>query len=142
MRIIAFDVGSARTGVALSDESAFLASPLCVIAEKEISRAVLKAAELVTEYGAQLAVVGLPKRTDGGEGDSALRARAFAEALVKASGITVELCDERFSTTLANTYYNQAGKKGAQNRRQTLDAAAAAVILQSYLDNDKNKKQP
>ncbi len=136
MRIIGFDWGKARTGVALSDEGAVLATPLTVIVKSDPTALVAEAAALVREHGAGLAVVGCPRRSDNGaEGESAACARAFAAALNAACGIETVLCDERYSTVVAHQHYNESGKKGAQKRRQTIDSAAAAVILQSFLDH-------
>lgn len=137
MKIIAFDVGKARTGVAVSDATGFLASPLCVITRAVPQAIAEQAAAVAAEQGAKTAVFGLPLRTDGKEGETAEFAREVAAIFSQISQIEVVFSDERFSTVIAARNYNEAGKKGAQKRRQTIDAAAAAVILQSYLDHNK-----
>jgi len=134
MRILAFDVGTVRTGVAVSDESGVLATPVAVIKKSAPEKIAEEAARLVTEYGAARAVVGLPTRTDGGEGTTAPLARAFAAELEKRCCAEIVFRDEKFSTVIATQHFNEAGKKGARKRRETIDAAAAAVILQEYLD--------
>lgn len=104
--------------------------------------AVLEAAvQCVAKYSAGLAVVGLPLRDTGADGELAPWAREFAETLGERCHIEVRLYDERYTTAAAHVYYNEAGKHGSQKRRQTIDAAAAAVILQNFLDGRKRGKQ-
>lgn len=103
--------------------------------------AVLESAvQCVAKYGAGLAVVGLPLRDIGTDGELAPWAREFAKTLGERCSIEVCLYDERYTTAAAHVYYNEAGKHGAKKRRQTIDAAAAAVILQNFLDSRKRAK--
>lgn len=137
MKTIAFDLGRSRTGVAVSDDLGILASPVKTIVKSDPEAILADAAAAVSEYGAAEAVVGLPLRTDGKDGAMAAFAREFADRLASLCSIPVKLCDERYSTVLANARYNEAGKKGALKRRKSIDSAAAAVILQGYLDGKK-----
>jgi putative Holliday junction resolvase len=135
-RVLAVDLGERRTGLALSDASGTLASPLRTIevtGDPDRDRQAIVAA--AREAEAQVIVVGLPRSLSGREGPSARRARAEASALAEvAGGIRVELHDERFTTRDADRALAATGK-GRRERRARVDAAAAAIILQSYLDS-------
>ena len=133
--MLAVDLGERRIGLALSDPSGTLASPLRTIevtGDPERDRlAVVTAAR---EAEAQVIVVGLPRSLSGREGPAARRARVEASALAEVAGeIKVELHDERFTTREADRALADAGKR-RRERRAHVDAAAAAIILQSYLD--------
>lgn len=138
MIIMAVDLGKARTGIAICDKLQFLASPLCVIEERSQDKLVDKVAQLAAKEKPELIIVGLPKNMDGSEGESAQNARKFAEALAAVTNITVHMQDERCTTITAHRYLNDTNIRG-KKRKQTVDAVAATVILQSYLDSAKNK---
>lgn len=87
MIIISVDLGLARTGLAYCDKSELLASPLCVIEERELEVLAQKIAQKAQEVRAELIVVGLPKNMDGSEGESAIRARDFADTLHSLTGL-------------------------------------------------------
>ena len=84
-------------------------------------------------------VVGLPTTRDGTDGPTAVAAREFADALARQSGASVELWDERMTSVMANRILSDAGKK-RQKQRQRVDAVAATLILQSYLDSGRAKR--
>ena len=133
--MLGVDLGERRIGLALSNPSGTLASPLRTIevtGDPDRDRlAVLTAAR---EAEAQVIVVGLPRSLSGREGPAARRARVEASALAEVAGeIKVELHDERFTTREADRALADAGKR-RRERRAHVDAAAAAIILQSYLD--------
>ena len=134
-RVLAVDLGERRIGLALSDPSGTLASPLRtldVTGDPEHDRLAIVSAARDAE--AQVIVVGLPRSLSGREGPAARRARAEASALAEAAGgIRVELHDERFTTRDAERALAASGTRG-RKRRARVDAAAAAIILQSYLD--------
>jgi putative Holliday junction resolvase len=134
-RVLAVDLGERRIGLALSDPSGTLASPLRTIeVSGDPERDRLAVVDAAREAEAQVIVVGLPRSLSGREGPAARRARAEASALAEvAGGIRVELHDERFTTREADRALAAAGKRGRE-RRARVDAAAAAIILQSYLD--------
>ncbi|WOC32762.1 MULTISPECIES: Holliday junction resolvase RuvX [Caproicibacterium] len=136
MRILGIDLGHARTGFAVSDESGFLASPLEVVPSYNWDKLLPTAAEKIKQTGAQKVVVGLPRNMDGTEGESAQNARAFGEKLEALAGVPVILWDERCTTITAHGYLNESNVRG-KKRKAVVDAVAATVILQGYLDSLK-----
>lgn len=130
-RALGIDYGEARVGVAISDELGMLAHPLETITVKETDP-VARVAQLVTERGAEMVIVGLPRNMDGSNGPSAEKARAFAEKL-RERGCTVRLWDERLTTVAAQKALQAAGKNAKQSRA-VIDQAAAVIILQGWLD--------
>ena len=133
--MLAVDLGERRIGLALSDPTGTLASPLRTLeASGDPERDRLAVVMAARDAEAQVIVVGLPRSLSGREGPAARRARAEASALAEVAGeIRVELHDERFTTRDAERALGAAGKRGRE-RRARVDAAAAAIILQSYLD--------
>ncbi|MBQ8859748.1 MAG: Holliday junction resolvase RuvX [Ruminococcus sp.] len=136
MIIISVDLGKARTGLAISDKTGFLASPLCMIEEKSPTKVLEKVAQKVEENKAELIVVGLPKNMDGSEGDSAKNAREFAKNLSELTGIKTVMQDERGTTITAHSYLSQRDVKGKKRKAQ-VDIVAASIILQDYLDKNR-----
>ena len=132
MVILAVDYGDARTGLAVCDKSELLASPLCVIAEKNAAVLAEKIAAAAEETKAEAIVLGLPKNMDGTEGFRAEACRAFAETLAAATGLPVTLRDERLTTVSAHGILNATDTRG-KKRKQTVDAVAAVLILEEYL---------
>ena len=134
------DVGSVRVGVARSDPGGVLASPLEMIAH---SRTDLdRLAELVTGDDALEVIVGLPTTLAGREGPAAAAARQVASALAaRIAPVPVRLFDERFTTTTAHAVLRQSGKD-SRARRQIVDQAAAAVLLQAALDAERATGRP
>ena len=130
------DLGKARTGLALSDKTEFLASPYKVIFEKSPNKLPDKVAQAAKEANAELIVVGLPKNMDGTEGESAQNARAFAEKLKELTGLPVEMQDERGTTVTAHHFLNDTNTRG-KKRKIVVDEVAATIILQDYLDSRK-----
>ncbi len=137
MVIISVDLGLARTGLAYCDKTEMLSSPLCVIEERELDALAEKIAQRAYEYKAELIVVGLPKNMDGSEGESAQRARAFAEVLSEKTGIKCEMQDERGTTITAHNYLNATDTRG-KKRKSVIDCVAATIILEDYLAYRKN----
>lgn len=136
MIIISVDLGKARTGLAISDKTGFLASPLMMIEEKSPQRILEKVSQAVVSNKAELVVVGLPKNMDGSEGDSAKSAREFADKLSELSGIKTVMQDERGTTITAHGYLSARDVKGKKRKAQ-VDQVAAAIILQDYLDSNR-----
>lgn len=136
MIIMAVDLGKARTGIAVCDKTQFLASPLCVIEERNQERLAEKVALAAEQEKAERIVVGLPRNMDGSEGESAQNARIFAENLEKLVSVPIIMKDERCTTMIAHRYLNDTNVRG-KKRKQTVDAVAATVILQTYLDSLK-----
>lgn len=138
MIIMSVDLGKARTGIAVCDKTEFLASPYTVIFEKSPSRLIKKAAECAKETKAELIVVGLPKNMDGSEGESAQNARAFSEKLSALTGIETVMQDERGTTISAHNFLSETNTYG-KKRKNVVDAVAATIILQDFLDARKQK---
>ena len=133
MIIMSVDLGKARTGIAVSDKTEFLASPYKVIFEKSPVKLPDKVAQCADETKAELIVVGLPKNMDGSEGESAQNARAFAEKLSEITGIDTVMQDERGTTITAHNFLNSTNTRG-KKRKNVVDEVAATIILQDYLD--------
>ena len=136
MIILGVDLGKARTGLAVCDKGEILASPLRVVEEHNRERLVEKVGAAAKETGAELLVVGLPRNMDGTEGESAQSARETAALLEKAAALPVRLWDERGTTVTAHGYLNETNVRG-KKRKAVVDAVAATVILQSYLDSGR-----
>ena len=134
MKILAVDLGLARTGIAVSDPRELLASPVGTLEEYHLDRLVTRVAAIAAEQRAELIVVGHPKNMDGSRGESARRAEDFAAALGQAAGLPVELWDERMTTVSAIGYLNQTDVRG-KKRKQVVDTVAATIILQDFLDS-------
>jgi putative Holliday junction resolvase len=137
-RILALDVGEARTGMAVSDPLGILASPCGTIQVKsaqEDAEAVKRAAE---EHEAVRIVVGLPLNKEGGIGPQAQKVLDFVEVLRQTADIEVVTIDERFSTAAAHRAMNETGLS-AKKRKGVIDQAAAQQILQLYLDRERNR---
>lgn len=134
MKIMAVDLGLARTGLAISDPSETLASPVGTIPERNEERLLERVAAAAAEQGAQQLVVGHPRNMDGSRGESARRAEAFAQALEQATGLPVTLWDERLTTVSAAGYLNQTDTRG-KKRKAVIDTVAATIILQDYLES-------
>ena len=138
MKIMAVDYGDTRTGLAMCDRTETLASPVGVIEEKSMAKAAEKIVYASREFEARMIVLGLPVNMDGSEGARAQKTRKLGGILEHIVDIPVEYWDERNTTKHAETLLGEAGTFG-KKRKQTLDAVAAAVILESYLAYRRNK---
>ena len=142
MKLLALDVGDRRVGVAVSDEGALLATPLTVIRRSSKVEDFAKIARLVREQGAGMLVIGHPLNADGSAGPQARRVERYAAAMsdaLRLEGLSLPMImwDEHGSTQRAQTLMISAGRS-AKDRRRQIDAAAAAVILQDYLDEQQS----
>lgn len=133
MRALALDVGDRRIGMALSDPDGILASALGAIQRRGIDRDLRAILASVKEHEVERVIVGLPMRLDGSIGEQARKVEEFAGKLREVCDVPVELWDERLSTFTAHEKLREAGPKRVS--RERVDAAAAAVILQGYLDS-------
>jgi putative Holliday junction resolvase len=134
-RLLALDVGEKRIGVALSDPLQILARPLTVIHRTSRADDFAKIGRLVDEQGAVQIVCGYPLSLDGSEGPQGRRVRRYAEALREAVAVPVVLWDESYSTAEAEEMMQATQPRlSPRERRHWIDAVAAAVILQSYLN--------
>ena len=132
MRILALDYGDAHTGAAVSDATGFLAGYTEVIHARREADILRRVGELIQEYGIEEIVLGHPKNMDGTLGPRAEKAEGFALRLEEEFSLPVRLWDERRTTVEAHNILFSAGKNG-KKRKKTVDAAAAALILEGYL---------
>ncbi len=133
VRILGLDVGDVRIGVALSDETRTLATGIVTVARVGPRKDVKAIRDLVVARGVSLVVVGVPYRLDGSLGPQGEKVMAFVEALRRGLRVPVETWDERFTTAVADERLAEAGVR-RRDRKSRIDRAAAAVILQGYLD--------
>lgn len=133
MRIMAIDYGDARTGVALSDPTGFLAGQTFLIKSRKQEVVLEELAALVQRQGAQELVMGYPRNMDGTLGPRAEKYAAFARRLEEATGLQVALWDERRTTVDAHRILGEQGVR-AKNRKDKIDSVAATLILEGYLD--------
>lgn len=134
MRVLGLDLGTRRIGVAVSDGTGMIASPVTVVERSGDQRADhARIAGLVIEEQAERVIVGLPLSMSGQAGAAAQSAIAESEQLAGLLPVPVELWDERLTTVVADRALQSRGKR-APARRKVVDQVAAAVILQSWLD--------
>lgn len=134
MRILALDHGTVRIGVAVSDELKMLAHPVEHIPADPFPDFLERLKVLIREKEVELVVVGMPRNMDGSYGEAAAKVRAFVTVLREAIQVPIRTWDERLTTVQAQRGMRQGGRKGG-DARDRIDAAAAAVLLQGYLDS-------
>lgn len=133
-RVLGIDYGTARIGVALSDELQMLAHPAETIAVAKTADPAGRIATIVREKNVERIIVGLPRHMNGELGAAAEGAQAFAEKLRAAVACEVRTWDERLSTVAAQRALQEAGKSTRQTKGY-IDQVAAQMLLQSYLDS-------
>ena len=138
MIILSVDYGDKRTGIAVCDKFEMLASPVCVITEWNIDTLANKIIEVAKEKRAEEIVVGLPKNMDGSEGFRADACKELGEKLKNLTEITVSFWDERLTTVSAHKILSENNVRG-KKRKAVVDAVAADIILQDYIDFRKNR---
>ena len=141
MRYLALDVGDERIGVAVSDEMGLLARPLEVIRRASGPSSFLHLAEVVTKEGIGAIIVGLPVLADGSEGTQVRSTKAYVSGLSAYIEIPLVYWDERYSTNRASEIMI-ANQRKRRRRKESIDAVAAAVILQEYLDSKSGDQRP
>ena len=138
---MAIDLGLSRTGLAVCDKFEMLASPLCVIQEKDMEKLVQKISDHVLLNNVEEIVVGYPKNMDGSIGETAKRAELLVfELEKKMQNISFVLWDERNTTKLASRFLSNTNTYGAK-RKKIIDAVAATIILENYMDFKKSNKK-
>ena len=137
MRVLALDVGDRRIGVALSDPTRTIATPLMTIHRVAEKRDQETIADLVREHAVDLIVIGLPKTLRDELGYQARRVMSFGERLAKVVDVPIVYWDERHSTVDAERIVRARGRRRSRSPREALDDVAAAVILQFYLDSHR-----
>lgn len=134
-RIMSVDFGDTRTGLAISDETRFLASGIGYISPGGIEKTADAVAEIARERSAAAIVVGHPINMNGTEGPRAARAAEFAELLRnRLAGVEVVLFDERMTTMAAARYLNETNVRG-KKRKGVIDTLSAQIILQNFIDS-------
>jgi len=136
VKIMAIDYGDAHTGIAISDFTCTLAGYTTVINSRKADVVVQEIRKIIAEHGVSELVLGYPKNMDGTLGPRAEKAAAFAETLRQATELQVTLWDERRTTIDAHNIL-MAGGKNAKQRKKTVDAVAAALMLEGYLTRRK-----
>ena len=139
MIIMSVDLGKARTGIAASDNSESFAFPKKVITEYNEEKLINKVCDSAKELGAELIVVGFPKNMDGSEGSRAEECKAIAKKITEQCGIKTVMWDERCTTISAHTALNYTNTRG-KKCKEVVDAVAAVIILEDYLNFRKNSK--
>ena len=129
--ILALDVGTKTIGIARAQTDAKIPTPHATLRRKGVRQDVARLQAIVSELKAVTVVVGMPYELDGSEGRSARLARQIGDALGSVSGVPVHYQDERYSTVVAEERLRAAGHSAAR-RKQTIDQAAAAVILGDF----------
>lgn len=138
MVIMSVDYGDARTGIALCDRLESLAHPVEVIKESYEPKVVDRISELIRIHKPELIVVGYPKNMDSSAGGRAQKCADFAEKITETTGVKTDLWDERLTTVSAHMYLSNNNVRG-KKRKNVVDAVAAVIILQDYLDYRRNK---
>ncbi|MCF0120354.1 MAG: Holliday junction resolvase RuvX [Oscillospiraceae bacterium] len=134
MKIMAIDYGDARTGIAVSDPTGFIAGETWVIKQWNAEPLADEIAAAAKSRSVGRLVLGLPRNMDGTEGPRAEKSLALAEMLRERTGLEVVMWDERRTTVDAHRILTDAGKHG-KKRKNTVDAVAASLILEGYLDS-------
>ena len=132
MKIMGIDYGDARTGIAISDLLCSIVGSTYVVPSRNTEKAIADIVKLIKDNGVGELVVGLPKNMNGTEGPRAELCREFAEKLKEVTGLPVVLWDERRTTVEAHNILSMHNYHG-QKRKNTVDAVAASLILEGYL---------
>ena len=134
MRILAIDHGTKRMGIAISDPSATIAQPLEFIPAEPFGDLLARLKEIIHEKEVEMILIGMPRNMDGSYGPAAQKVQEFVGVLKEALTIPLKTWDERLTSAQANRFLLE-GNVRRQDRKQKVDKAAAAILLQSYLDS-------
>ncbi len=137
MIILSVDYGDKRTGIAVCDKLEMLASPVCVISEWNQTILAKKIVDIAIEKKAEEIVIGLPKNMDGSKGFRAAACEELGGAIKNLTELPVVFWDERLTTVSAHKILNENNVRG-KKRKNVVDAVAADIILQDYIDSKKN----
>ena len=136
MRVLALDYGLARTGLAISDLSGVLATPLFALPSYNTDRLIDGICDVIKEKSVTKIIMGMPSRTDGQISEMQGKVRDFAAQLTEKSGMEIEFIDEKFTTVIASQKLHQ-NNINAKKQKGLIDAAAASVMLQDWLDSHR-----
>ena len=137
-KIMGVDYGDARTGIAISDLLCSIVGSTCVVPSRNTEKALADIVRLCKENEVGTIVCGLPRNMDGSEGPRAELCREFASILGEATGLEIVMWDERRTTVEAHNILSQHNYHG-QKRKNTVDAVAASLILEGYLNSRRVK---
>jgi putative Holliday junction resolvase len=133
MRVLGLDLGAKRIGLAISDAEGSIAFPMETLQHESRAQVFAALREVIREREVQRVVVGLPLHMDGRAGPEAEAAKKFARDLEKATGLRVDIIDERWTTVEAERSLRATGRKG-RKRRAVVDSVAASILLRTYLE--------
>ena len=134
MRVLAIDHGTVRMGIAISDELKMIAQPLEFIPAEPFSGFLDRIKFLLSEYEVELLLLGMPRNMDGSYGDASIKVKEFEAILKKSTTIPIKTFDESLTSVQAYRSITQ-GRVKKKKKRKNVDAMAAAILLQSYLDS-------
>ena len=134
MRILSLDHGTVRVGVAVSDELKMIAQPLESIPAEPFAKFLERLKEIIHEKEIEMILIGMPRNMNGSYGPAALKVQEFVAVLKDAVTIPIQTWDERLTSAQANRFLIQ-GEVRRKERKQKVDKASAAILLQSYLDS-------
>lgn len=134
MRVLAIDHGTKRMGIALSDPSGMIAQPLEFIPAEPFAQFLERLKQLLREKEVELIIVGMPRNMDGSYGPAAAKVQEFVAVLKENIIIPIRTWDERLTSAQANRFLIEANVR-RQDRKEKVDKAAAAILLQSFLDS-------
>ncbi|MCP5519693.1 MAG: Holliday junction resolvase RuvX [Verrucomicrobiales bacterium] len=134
MRILALDHGTKRIGVAVSDATKTIATPLEYIPAQPFAAFLDRLRQLIVEREVELILVGMPRNMDGSYGPAALKVQEFVGVLKESVAVPLETWDERLTSAMANRFLIEGEVRRAK-RKEKVDKMAAAILLQSYLDS-------
>ena len=139
-KYLGVDYGDKRTGLAECDMSGFLASGIGTISEGGMKKTAIRVAKEASDRGCKRIIIGLPKNMDGSEGPRADVIKAFRDLLAELTEIPIDFYDERMTTMVAYRFLGETGTYG-KKRKDTVDTLSAQIILQNYIDRERNLKK-
>ena len=139
-KYLGVDYGDKRTGLAECDVSGMLAGGICTISEGGMRNTAIRVAKEAESRSCKKIIIGLPKNMDGTEGERTDVIRAFAALVAEYTEIPIDFCDERMSTMAAYRFLGETGTYG-KKRKAAIDTLSAELILQSYIDRERNQKK-
>ena len=134
MRVLAIDHGTVRMGIAVLDPGGIVATPLEYIPAEPFGGFLARLKELIKEKEVEMILVGMPRNMDGSYGPAAAKVREFVAVLKENILVPIQTWDERLTSAQANRFLLQADVR-RKDRKQKVDRAAAAILLQSFLDS-------
>jgi putative Holliday junction resolvase len=134
MRVLAIDHGTKRMGIALSDPSGIVATPLEYVPAEPFAGFLARLKELIREKEVALILIGMPRNMDGSYGPAAAKVQEFVAVLKENIAVPIRTWDERLTSAQANRFLLQADVR-RKDRKEKVDKAAAAILLQSFLDS-------